>query len=495
MRLIAKILLLTLSALWSMACGGGGLATDAGTDAGADGSDGGSDIDVSGYTCVKDPALLDVHIDCRQDVECPCGSHCDRGLCVHECLADLDCAGWCDYFGRCRDADDTESIPGARPPAASQMLVRPGYIPVFDWEGDKLRTVTISAPLRDLSQVRLVASQGLSVNCSDHYARECTLPLVPVGTTTEVELRIEQVPGNPRAAWRLNVMFGQQLEVVGLRREAAAYLTPVEPGIYEGQIWLQDAAAVLETDQPFASAALGAQFHLLNVPLTAEVYPDGTLVLSDPAGVLPQDWVFALQADGSFDALVGGDDRSSRIYLGGAEAADETTTELSVAASGSMSSIGGGLHGTLQMEVSGLGLTYAPAMLVDERHRVRWEFVLARSADIPVAQQPPAIGSGETARRMRATWQKELVAHLDKHKRYPAGRSRKSAEIMVSFALDRMGHVVSATIVKGSGDAAFDEAALAMLKRSDPVPPPPPLVADEGLNFSLPVIFRVKGKS
>lgn len=107
----------------------------------------------------------------------------------------------------------------------------------------------------------------------------------------------------------------------------------------------------------------------------------------------------------------------------------------------------------------------------------------------------PAIGTGETARRMRATWQKELVAHLDKHKRYPAERSQKGAEILVSFALDRMGHVLSASIVRGSGDKAFDEAALAMVKRSDPVPQPPPLVADEGLNFTLPVIFRVKGKS
>lgn len=107
----------------------------------------------------------------------------------------------------------------------------------------------------------------------------------------------------------------------------------------------------------------------------------------------------------------------------------------------------------------------------------------------------PAIGTGETARRIRATWQKELVAHLDKHKRYPAERSQKSAEILVNFALDRMGHVLSMSIVKGSGDAAFDEAALAMVRRSDPVPQPPPLVADEGLSFTLPVIFRVKGKS
>jgi TonB family protein len=106
----------------------------------------------------------------------------------------------------------------------------------------------------------------------------------------------------------------------------------------------------------------------------------------------------------------------------------------------------------------------------------------------------PAQGTGESARRVRATWQKELIAHLDKHKRYPAERSLKSAEILISFALDRMGHVLSTTIVKGSGDAAFDQAALAMVKKSDPVPPPPPAVADEGLSFTLPVIFRVKGK-
>jgi len=107
----------------------------------------------------------------------------------------------------------------------------------------------------------------------------------------------------------------------------------------------------------------------------------------------------------------------------------------------------------------------------------------------------PAQGIGQSAQRVRATWQKELMAHLDKHKQYPAERSQKSAEILVSFALDRMGHVLSSSIVKGSGDKAFDEAALAMVRRSDPVPPPPPLVADEGLNFTLPVIFRVKGRS
>jgi protein TonB len=106
----------------------------------------------------------------------------------------------------------------------------------------------------------------------------------------------------------------------------------------------------------------------------------------------------------------------------------------------------------------------------------------------------PAQGMGESMQKMRVTWQKELVSYLDKHKRYPAERSQKAAEILVSFVLDRVGHVLSTSIVKGSGDSAFDEAALAMVHRADPVPPPPPVVADEGLNFTLPVIFRAKGK-
>jgi periplasmic protein TonB len=107
----------------------------------------------------------------------------------------------------------------------------------------------------------------------------------------------------------------------------------------------------------------------------------------------------------------------------------------------------------------------------------------------------PAQGTGASAQRLRATWQKQLSAHLDRHKRYPSDRLQKGAEIVVSFVLDRLGHVVSTSIVKGSGDAAFDEAALAMVRRSDPVPRPPPEVADEGLNFTLPVIFRIKGRN
>jgi periplasmic protein TonB len=107
----------------------------------------------------------------------------------------------------------------------------------------------------------------------------------------------------------------------------------------------------------------------------------------------------------------------------------------------------------------------------------------------------PTPGTGSSAQRVLVSWEKELAAHFDKHKRYPADRAEETAQVIVTFELDRTGHVLSTKIVRGTGDSAFDDAALAMMRRSDPVPPPPPLVADAGLTFTMPVIFRVKKRN
>jgi periplasmic protein TonB len=77
---------------------------------------------------------------------------------------------------------------------------------------------------------------------------------------------------------------------------------------------------------------------------------------------------------------------------------------------------------------------------------------------------------------------------------YPLDRSTQNAEVVISFALDRTGPRPLDANREGSGDASLDEAALAMLARSDPVPPPPPLVAAHGLSFTVPVIFSQQAK-
>jgi periplasmic protein TonB len=104
----------------------------------------------------------------------------------------------------------------------------------------------------------------------------------------------------------------------------------------------------------------------------------------------------------------------------------------------------------------------------------------------------PAQGSGVSSQNARTTWQKQLIAHLNRNKRYPADAAHRNVEILLNFTLDRMGNILSATIKKSSGEPSFDKAVLEMMQRSNPAPKPPPLVADEGLNFTVPVVFRDK---
>ncbi|HWK95643.1 MAG TPA: TonB family protein [Pseudolabrys sp.] len=124
---------------------------------------------------------------------------------------------------------------------------------------------------------------------------------------------------------------------------------------------------------------------------------------------------------------------------------------------------------------------------------VALEAMAPPSVEAPVeGPQSVTVDRGTAASRQRArvTWQRELLAHLDRYKRYPAERLQRDAEIIVNLLLDRKGRVVSASVSRSSGFAAFDEAAVAMVQRASPLPAPPPLVADEGLSFQLPVNFR-----
>jgi periplasmic protein TonB len=114
--------------------------------------------------------------------------------------------------------------------------------------------------------------------------------------------------------------------------------------------------------------------------------------------------------------------------------------------------------------------------------------------DVPEGKsQAPAQGVGKNLQRQRASWFAELGAHFEKHKRNPSLQKFKNTKVVVNVTFDRLGHVTSSSIAESSGDPAYDAAALDMLRRSDPVPQPPPLIADEGLTFTLPVVFRVKG--
>jgi TonB family protein len=101
-----------------------------------------------------------------------------------------------------------------------------------------------------------------------------------------------------------------------------------------------------------------------------------------------------------------------------------------------------------------------------------------------------SIGNSAEAKRARAAWQRGLLAHIERQKRAPAGAER-STDVIVNFSIDRQGRLVAVEIVKGSGDARYDRAALDMVHRADPMPPPPP--DQEKLSFRIPISFRTGG--
>lgn len=103
-----------------------------------------------------------------------------------------------------------------------------------------------------------------------------------------------------------------------------------------------------------------------------------------------------------------------------------------------------------------------------------------------------SIGSSPEAQRARAAWRRGLVAHIERQKRYPAGAERP-ADIVVSFKIDHTGRLIAVEIVKGSGDARYDRAALDMVRRADPMPSPPADMSEQNLSFRLPISFRSGG--
>lgn len=129
------------------------------------------------------------------------------------------------------------------------------------------------------------------------------------------------------------------------------------------------------------------------------------------------------------------------------------------------------------------------------------ESAASEAAAMPTSESAPvsdrsttlAQGVGEAVARARVKWRNDLSATLKRHLRYPTDRVRQTAAVIVTFSIDRAGRLKSATIAKSSGDQSFDAAALAMLKRADPLPPPPVGVADDDLTLTAPVDFTVKG--
>ena len=66
-----------------------------------------------------------------------------------------------------------------------------------------------------------------------------------------------------------------------------------------------------------------------------------------------------------------------------------------------------------------------------------------------------------------------VFGHLQRFKRYPKAAHGASGVVMVQFALNRAGEVISSEVSKSSGNGALDHEALDILRRASPFPPFP----------------------
>ncbi len=110
----------------------------------------------------------------------------------------------------------------------------------------------------------------------------------------------------------------------------------------------------------------------------------------------------------------------------------------------------------------------------------------------PREEVPVVIPQQARARADVATWKSQIVTLLEHNKRYPAeARARGEQGVTrLAFRIDPDGHLLSSRIVTSSGSPALDDETLALVRRAQPFPPPPPELA--GSELTVPLRFNIR---
>ena len=120
------------------------------------------------------------------------------------------------------------------------------------------------------------------------------------------------------------------------------------------------------------------------------------------------------------------------------------------------------------------------------------------AADSTPSQSSTAASASHASHSSNApvTWQGDILARLERFKRYPADALAQHQEgtPVLFFVMDRRGHVLSAKIRKSGGFALLDEETLAVVRRAEPFPPPPEEIAGATVSLTVPIEFSVENQ-
>jgi protein TonB len=92
-------------------------------------------------------------------------------------------------------------------------------------------------------------------------------------------------------------------------------------------------------------------------------------------------------------------------------------------------------------------------------------------------------------------WKSELVARLQRYKRYPGEAQARGEEgvAQVAFSVDRGGGVHNARIVRSSGSSLLDRATLDLIARAQPLPAPPADIHGAQIAIVVPINYNLRG--
>ena len=112
----------------------------------------------------------------------------------------------------------------------------------------------------------------------------------------------------------------------------------------------------------------------------------------------------------------------------------------------------------------------------------------------PQADRPAAPMPGLSSRNSDAlpNWKTQLVAKLERSKRYPSEARGDQGIAQLAFSVDRQGGVHNARIVRSSGSSVLDHETLALVQRAQPLPPPPPEVSGAQIPISVPIRYNAR---
>lgn len=110
------------------------------------------------------------------------------------------------------------------------------------------------------------------------------------------------------------------------------------------------------------------------------------------------------------------------------------------------------------------------------------------------ADRPAAPTAGANAHNPNAVpnWISQLSAQLERHKRYPSEARGDTGVVQLAFSVDRGGGVHNARVVRSSGSSALDNAALALVARAAPLPPPPPERPGAQIAITVPIRYNAR---